>query len=350
MNSDKSLFFVSLPKSGTLFTWYSLSGVTGLAVPDFPALEGWGEYSTGKDFSCPDLYACGDYNTQLLRPENMAKFSHGYVFGGHMQASYHNIRVLEESGINKISVLLRDPRDALVSWVHHLAKLGPAGRNYHSKIYFMPPDYYDWPLIEQFRFQVRNFLPVISNWIEGWLSYYASPDRRVDVLILLYDELKVHPERYIRRLTDHFGVTDVDMSKIVVPEPGKMHFRKGTHGEWREDFAPEDHELVANLLGDRIGRRFRAAAETHPRMAEAKAALNEGRAAAARAALGVLTEFPNHRPAFDLFVDAAGLAGKDTGPLRALAERTFSRGDALEEWFFYRYDLVDGCAATIGIG
>jgi hypothetical protein len=74
-NRGRSLFFVSLPKSGTVFTWHCLQSATGLRIPDFQQLEGWSDYTAGRDFSCPDLYACGDYNTQMLRPGNVKHFS-----------------------------------------------------------------------------------------------------------------------------------------------------------------------------------------------------------------------------------------------------------------------------------
>lgn len=40
MDSDSSIFFVSLPKSGTVFTWNILSQATGLQIPEFHKLEG----------------------------------------------------------------------------------------------------------------------------------------------------------------------------------------------------------------------------------------------------------------------------------------------------------------------
>ena len=58
-----------------------------------------------------------------------------------------------------------------------LAQLGPAARDYHSKIYHLPPDYFDQSLAGQFHFQVRAFLPTIANWVEGWLDRYVNrPD------------------------------------------------------------------------------------------------------------------------------------------------------------------------------
>ena len=77
------------------------------------------------------------------------------------------MRVLKETGIDRIAVLLRDPRDAFVSWVNHLRTLGPKARDYHSRIYHWPMEYYLWTLEKQFSYQIRTFLPVVVNWIKG---------------------------------------------------------------------------------------------------------------------------------------------------------------------------------------
>ena len=100
----KSLFFVSLPKSGTVYSWTCLSEMTGLKIPEFHLMEGWREYNKGRDFSIPNLYACGDYNTQLLRPEQMKEYLNGFVFGAHMQVDSVNdgpVTVLLESPVSR---------------------------------------------------------------------------------------------------------------------------------------------------------------------------------------------------------------------------------------------------------
>lgn len=338
-----SVFFVSLPKSGTVYTWYSLQDVTGLKLPDFHLLEGWNDYNAGRDFSCPDLYACGDYNTQLLVPQGMKNFLRGYIFGSHMQASYHNMRILKESGIDRITVLLRDPRDAFVSWVHHLNKLGPSARDYHSKIYHIPRDYYQRSIEEQFSYQIRTFLPITVNWVEGWLDYYASPDKEVEIQFVYYDELKREPERYIRRITEFHRLQDVDYSKIVKAEPGKMHFRKGEHAQWRQDFSGDDQTLVENLMQDRILRGFNSAAGAHPGFVSANEQLATGntRAAMVESVLA-LTQFPNYRPAYELFFQAAEKLNTDVSALRSQVEAELANPDTSGA-FIYRYALVDGC-------
>lgn len=343
LNGAPSVFFVSLPKSGTVFTWYSLQDMTGLKMPDFHLLKGWFDYNRGRDFSCPDLYACGDYNTQLLIPEGMKNFLQGYIFGAHMQASYHNMRILKESGIDKITVLLRDPRDAFVSWVHHVHELGLPARNYHSKIYHIPRDYYTWSLEEQFRYQIRTFLPTIVNWVDGWLDYYAAVDKEVEVLFVYYDELKREPVRYIRRITEFHGLENVDFSRIVVPEPGKMHFRKGQHGGWREDIASDDQQLVDNLMQDRMVRGFEAAARNHPGLAMAQNSLNSGDAKTAAAeALQTIIHFPNYRPAYELLFRAVDQCGMVSQQLRSRVDAEL-QDPTVAGSFIYRYELVDAC-------
>lgn len=342
-----SVFFVSLPKSGTVYTWCSLQDMTGLKMPDFHLLKGWEDYNAGRDFSCPDLYACGDYNTQLLIPEGMKNFLQGFIFGAHMQASYHNMRILKESGIRKITVLLRDPRDAFVSWVHHLHKLGPSARNYHSKIYHIPRAYYDWPLEEQFRYQIRAFLPTVVNWVEGWLDYYASNDKEVEVLFVYYDELKRDPVSYIRRITEFHGLKDVDFSRIITPEPGKMHFRKGQHEQWREDIPAADQKLVEDLMQNRILRGFDAAAKQHPGLAAAEISLNSGNGKKALAeALQTIIQFPNYRSAYETLFRAAESCGANSATLRNLVNSEL--GDpSIAGSFIYRYELVDACSEFV---
>ena len=341
-----SLFFVSLPKSGTVYTWTCLRDMTGLRMPDFHLLEGWRDYNSGRDFSCPDLYACGDYNTQLLRPEQMKLYLKGYIFGAHMQASYHNMRILDEVGIRRVSVLLRDPRDAFVSWVHHLRELGLAARNYHSRIYHIPRDYYDWPIERQFDFQARAFLPTTINWVEGWLDYYASEDRKVDILLVYYDELKSDPEAYLRKIVEFHQIDGVDFSKVVVPEQGKLHYRKGEHDQWQVDLSASNRALAMELLGDRIVVGFDRAARSHSAFRVAREALERGDPTrAAVAAFRVLSQFNNFAPAYEILSRAAALAGVDGSDFDTDVARGL--GTPSIEGCFRVHDALVGQAAAL---
>lgn len=346
MADTDSLFFVSLPKSGTVYTWNMLSNTTGLAIPDFHELTGWSEYTIGRDFACPELYACGDYNTQLLLPDQMKLYLRGFIFGAHMQASYHNMQVLKESGIGQIAVLLRDPRDAFVSWVHHLANLGPSARDYHSKIYSLPTRYYDWSLEEQFSYQIRAFLPTVINWVEGWLNYYASDDREIDVLFVYYDQLKSDPKGYISRILEFHSFEQGNLDAVSDPEPGKMHFRKGEHGQYREEFSEPDQELAQNLMGSRIAELFNVAAESHVMNMTYSEHVGRGDfASATEAALIVLRQFPNYRAGYQKFMFAAERAGANIRELETMIDQALST--APEDQFLCRPTLITHCETIL---
>jgi len=77
----------------------------------------------------------------------------------------------------------------------------------------------------------------------------AKPDRSLESIFFVslpksgtvyYDELKRNPKSYIERILTFHGYEGGDLSEAEPPEPGQMHFRKGQHGQWREDFAFAD--------------------------------------------------------------------------------------------------------------
>ena len=303
-------------------------------------MAGWDSYNSGLDLLCPEIYACGDYNTQMLLPNAMKSFQKGYIFGSHMQASYHNMTVLHMSGIDRITVLLRDPRDAFISWVHHLKNLGVSARNYHSKIYHIPESYFDWSLPEQFDFQVRTFLSSIINWVEGWLDYYASSDKKIDVQFVYFDQLKRDPESYCRNIVKFHNIKNADFSKVITPEEGKFHFRKGEHGQWKVDLSEHNQRLVDTLLQDRIVRGFERAAQAHPGMTAAGQYHEQGNfVAAANKALEVIEQFSSCRCGYALLLRVAALADYDTQEFNDELQHELGSLE-LDDYFLYNDTLV----------
>ena len=126
-----------------------------------------------------------------------------------------------------------------------------------------------------------------------------------------------------------------------------MHFRKGQHGQWQEDFSNADQRLVDDLIQDRIWRGVEAAAGRHPGLAAAQGSLGSGDAKrAAAAALQAVIEFPNHRPAYELLFSAVERCGISAEPLRGQVEAELKPRNTAES-FIYRYELVDACVALV---
>lgn len=337
---QRSLFFVTLPKSGTTYTWQILADLTGLeTTPKIDNSPAWTAYWAGREFNVPTLYSAGDFTSQMLRPEALGSYlPDGYLFGTHMLPSHHNVTALKEAGLEKVTVLLRDPRDATVSWVHHMQKMGADTRAYHTKIYGIPVDLWDWPHDRQMAFYVRVWLPLAVNWVEAWLEYYADPQRELDIQLLLFDDLKTAPRRYFERILAFHGNTALSWDPVKPPEPGRRHYRAGRHGDWQHEFRWDDRALSDLLLADRLQRAYRRAAAAHPDMRTAEALLDAGdRKGAARHYMGVLADFPHSAAARNGIAtaldmpEAPDLSVEAADPVAALFVRPVDALAGLEE-------------------
>lgn len=222
-------------------------------------------------------------------------------------------------------------------------EIGTLSEKLSFKNYHIPRAYYDWSLEKQFDFQIRSFFPNIANWIEGWLDYYASPDRKIDILFVLYDELKRNPVNYVKKIAEFNQIKDADYSKIPVPENGKLHFRKGEHEQWKVEFSEENKRLVDNLLGDRIAQSFELAAQSHRGFLKGKDEFKKGNmVAAAKSALEAIKQFPNSMNSYELFFQAVNAAGLAVSQYHDQIRMELN-GLTIGDYFRYPNQLVASC-------
>ena len=178
-------------------------------------------------------------------------YSQGCVIGTHAPASHHNLSVLRDAGISRVTVLLRDPRDSTVSWTYHLRSIGPDLRNFHTLAYHFPLDYYDWEFKQQLSYQVKVFLPAAVSWIESWRD--ASEHMpELSIQLVGFKELAETPQDMFRRVLSFHGIKNFDIGRIPKPEPGQRHFRAGRSGDWKSEFSTADAVLAESLLGGRL--------------------------------------------------------------------------------------------------
>ncbi len=278
-NNRHGVFFVTLPKSGTIFTWNNLLQLTQTSFPwymeDKKFME---EYSTGRDDVYPGTWGTGDFSSQkILNPALMQKYiQQGHTFGAHMPGTFHNIEKLMQAGVGKITVLIRDPRDATVSWTYHVAKSMQSHMIASQKFYHMPPYYSELSHPEQIAFQVRTFLPLCLNWIESWFSYYAAQDSRLRIQLVYFEEMQASPQSYFRKILAFQGCDPALADKFVAPTDGKWHFRKGKSGEWQNEFSEQDKQLSELLFADRLKVCINSAIDKHPMSLAADSAEQQG--------------------------------------------------------------------------
>lgn len=137
------------------------------------------------------------------------------------------------------------------------------------------------------------------------------------------------------------------MTKMVAPEVGKLHFRNGEHGQWKEEFSAVNQRLGAELMGDRVQRGFAAAARRHAGFLAAEGYMQSGSyREAAHAAFLAILQFPNCLGCYELLLHCAEKIGANTELLRRRLDREL-KDAAIEDMFLYRDNLVSECESVV---
>ena len=201
----------------------------------------------------------GRFPDGLIVPELTQQLAQGgAVAQCHVLPKNHNLVTLESCGIDRIVVHVRDPRQAMLSWVHYLTQM----RNEQvdlSSLNVVPSEesYFSWSLTDQITWHIENYQPLLNKWIGDWLD--ASDDlRNVKIHFTKYEDLVSDPKEFFNSILRFY---DIDSSLEGVqkgdsPQPGELHFRKGEIDEWRDVFTVEQANRASKIIPQRLFKQF----------------------------------------------------------------------------------------------
>jgi hypothetical protein len=228
----------ALPKSGSTFLMESLR--LGLQAP-------YKEISNGY------------FPQDLIDHRKIKEASACYgIVRTHLDANATNIKLLKKYS-PRLVLQLRDPRQALLSWVHHVKwYLQHNSDQLFASITPFPPDsartdslsaVIDWHLI--------NYLPNILEWTEEWLIHIESGEAPV-VLLTHFKDFRENPDHIIARILQFYEIPTWAYLQQDVPKSMDTHFRKGELEEWREVFNHTQQQICADLMADypRVNRLY----------------------------------------------------------------------------------------------
>ena len=237
---------VTMPRSGSGFVSRSL--VKGLGLED---LTGQIRYI---DEWFPDfgVFAYPDYNAS----NEFVPMPDGIVVG-HSAALEPNLWNLSLT-TDRLVVNFRDPRQALVSWVHYMEYLRRSGNVNGLLQYRLPDGYFELSFHDQVEWQIESyFVPVNVEWIRGWVSADESPDFPCDVLFTKFEDLADDPHEYFARILSFFGIPDDAFEYPEVPEFRRgTHLRKGSVDEWKQALSSKQIEKVNQTIPGELFERF----------------------------------------------------------------------------------------------
>ena len=143
----------------------------------------------------------------------------GAVTHEHFRASDQNLAALARAGVTKIAVQVRDPRQAFLSFIHHLA------RHKHSPTV---GDLLDIDFDAAAAESLQVIYVAMIDWIQAWVAISERPNA-LELHFLRYDAFVADKPRCVEDLLSFFGVSV--LHKLIARRRRAIFFRHTVAGE-----------------------------------------------------------------------------------------------------------------------
>lgn len=198
-------------------------------------------------------FALPCFTYALIYERVIESWARDYALGGtsyvtHLKPTPANIATLKRAGIKRLIVHIRDPRQTLISYVHHIARYA------HDFPELNNDAYRRLSLIEKIDLALPYFHETVA-WIEGWLA--AEND--LDILFSTFEDFRREPNTLIDRYLEHYGgdLRHFSRDRVFVEHEGTdYHRRLGHIDEWRRQLTPAQIEKVEAGLPSKLRGRF----------------------------------------------------------------------------------------------
>ncbi|MEC4854035.1 MAG: sulfotransferase domain-containing protein, partial [Jaaginema sp. PMC 1079.18] len=211
------IFINTLPKSGSVFISRSLS--QGLGIRNLPLSYGYFPY---------DLI-------DINKIADLAK--NGGTSQAHIDTSLMNLELLKYY-CPKFIVHIRDPRQSMISWVHHINRLNQELKYPNDRLILqyscpiVPDDFYEKPLSYQYDWHIENYFPLQVEWLNQWISV-RDKNSSLNIFLSQYEDFCIDNETHILKILDFYGIPHEAYSQPKLEKNMSNHFRQGKVDEWR---------------------------------------------------------------------------------------------------------------------
>jgi hypothetical protein len=176
----------------------------------------------------------------------------GHIAHHHLDASPVNLWLLRHRPV-RLVLHLRDPRQTIVAWLHHLVRAGV--REVPPLTAASPPsEWFDQDEAAQLDWLIENHLPIFVGWIEKWVR--AADAGGIALLFTTFEMMVQDPEAFFEKLAAYCGL---EKPSINIPDPQGdplFQFRAGRVDEWRERLTAVQQQRVGEAVPADLLRRF----------------------------------------------------------------------------------------------
>lgn len=194
----------------------------------------------------------------VIRQPELRVFAQGNVVSqDHFGASKINLVHIAKH-VDRLVVHVRDPRQAMLSYVHFLDTAQFRRSEEETLLFIYPPlpsDFYERDLEGRIDWAVDHWLPLLVEWTEEWVAAAEMMDRPV-IKFTRYEDLVADRDRFVRELLEFFRIP---LERYVTPHiaPSEdIHFRKGEVAEWVGTLTPKQAAAASAKIPPALAKQF----------------------------------------------------------------------------------------------
>ncbi len=207
-------------------------------------------------------------NDEWLDDKYMKNFNKGKpkVLKMHINPSQYNLDRIRKHTDNKIVVLIRDPRAASLSRLHHLNQIAKESIASNTRQGTLSPDidylkeYLKLSLTQKKELMVNSTFKNKLQWIEDWCAIKEVEDKKrngIKIEFVTYESLLRNESVYFKSFYHHFDIKDTFIKNVTIAKNSTVRFRSGKLDEWRQEFTTEQiarmNKSLPQYLLDRFG-------------------------------------------------------------------------------------------------
>ena len=233
------IFISTLPKSGSIYILSTIQLTLNLTLQN---------------------YTSGEFPYSYINYKNIKKWKQpGYINLEHISADPINLRLINFY-CDRMIVHVRDPRQAVLSWVHYLPKMYQEEQEslFARMSLPLPTDFFNWEFPECLDWYIKHHFEHWVQWIQKWVDAEQDTTLQTKILFTTHKELSQNPEDLFFKITRFYDIPDHYFENIKLPKKkeGELHFRKGLSNEWDDVFTEEQKEITASMIPQSLKDKF----------------------------------------------------------------------------------------------
>jgi hypothetical protein len=179
-----------------------------------------------------------------------------FISQEHVSANDFNIDIINFFKL-KVVIHLRDPRQALLSWIHHIQRYTGGDHLAPQNLFVRPlisENYFSSSLSEKIDYQIDNYLPSCIEFIDLWYKYSIGNKN-----ILLTEYLQLREEKLLFENILNFN----NLNDFTVPDKINLgnniddtHIRKALPDEFLGVFTKKQRKKAYKMIPNYLFKVF----------------------------------------------------------------------------------------------